>query len=103
MEMSLPKLINKFANTNVVLRKISWSLENYQSLGLLFDFSNQKFDMKFKVVMGYIYLFIFIGVFAWKLWATLGHKEDGPLMVVLVVIVISFITLKVRKMIFENK
>lgn len=59
--------------------------------------------MNFKVIMGYIYLFIFIGVFAYKLWATLGHKEDGPLMVLLVLIVISLITLKVRKMIFENK
>ena len=59
--------------------------------------------MNYRVVMGYIYLFIFIGVFGWKLWATIGHKEDGILMFILILIVIAFIVLKVRKMIFENK
>ena len=97
------KQFNKFANAKVKSIYFVRSLENYQRVGLLFDFSKQKNDMNFKVIMGYIYLFIFIGVFAYKLWATLGHKEDGPLMVLLVLIVISLITLKVRKMIFENK
>jgi len=56
----------------------------------------------FKIVMGYIYLTIFIGVFTWKLWATLGKQEDGPLLFTLVILVILGIVLAVRKKLFEN-
>lgn len=56
----------------------------------------------FKIVMGYIYLTIFIGVFTWKLWVTLGKQEDGPLLFTLVILLILGIVLMVRKKLFEN-
>lgn len=58
--------------------------------------------MKFKIIMGYIYLTIFIGVFGWKFWTIMEGKDDAPLITFLVVSAILAIALLVRKLIFMD-
>lgn len=58
--------------------------------------------MKFKIVMGYIYLTIFIGVFGWKFTTVMEGKEDAGVITFLVVVIILGISLLVRKLIFMD-
>ena len=58
--------------------------------------------MKFKIVMGYIYLAIFIGVFGWKFMTVMEGKEDAGVITFLVVVIILGISLLVRKLIFMD-
>jgi len=58
--------------------------------------------MTFRVVMGYIYLVIFIGVFAWKFSTVMEGKEDAGVITFLVVAVILMIVLLIRNLIFRD-
>ncbi len=58
--------------------------------------------MKFKIVMGYIYLSIFIGVFGWKFWTVMEGKEDAGAITFLVIVLILGISLLVRRLIFMD-
>jgi len=57
--------------------------------------------MKFKQVMGIIYLTLFIGAMGYKLWDTMSHREDGILIMLLVVAVVLMIVMLVRKVIYH--
>ncbi len=55
--------------------------------------------MKFKQVMGFIYLFIFLGLMAYKFNDSISGKEDALLLTALAIIVIMFLLLAIRKVI----
>ncbi|MEM1318795.1 MAG: hypothetical protein AAGG75_00995 [Bacteroidota bacterium] len=58
--------------------------------------------MKFKQVMGFIYLFIFLGLMAYKFEDAISGKEDAGLLIALAIIVILFLLLAIRKVIVDG-
>jgi len=58
--------------------------------------------MKFKQVMGYIYLILFIGVMGYKLNHFFSKVENGFLMMGIVITVTLMILMIVRKIIYDH-
>jgi len=58
--------------------------------------------MTFKQIMGFIYLAVFIGVMAYKFNFFVSDLEDSIPIVLLVIIILSFLFLAIRRILREG-